>query len=399
MKKATDPNTVEGKAVALAMSAVMAWSQAGYVPVALAEEANGSGYEASADGTEGGTSQQTEATGGDVTEPGQADQGAGTGETTEGDAGDEGGAEDSGAEQGDATEGEDETTEGGTEGEADGGATEGETTEGGAEGGTEGETTEGGATSQDASSTEGAANTLAATPSLSSPEDSIMLADVEGVHDVYVFAKLTGYDTAGNEATTDSWITIGKLTGVNITDPAEFGTGKSAAEDSIEWGIATQAIEDGSLVTVDGFDSTLFDPSDVTWIELKVVAGAPDFGISGDCWHLDGAVELGKVAVNYHLLTDGKQTDMKTDFSGVSVGTTMDFTTTAYANKFASEGYTLDATQGGDTSITVKSGDGNEVDLYYNKVTKSSGTVKYVTYDASGNEVELQNPSRSTTSP
>lgn len=54
MKKATDPNTVEGKAVALAMSAVMAWSQAGYVPVALAEEANGSGYEASADGTEGG---------------------------------------------------------------------------------------------------------------------------------------------------------------------------------------------------------------------------------------------------------------------------------------------------------------------------------------------------------
>lgn len=55
MKKATDPNTVEGKAVALAMSAVMAWSQAGYVPVALAEEANGSGYEASADGTEGGT--------------------------------------------------------------------------------------------------------------------------------------------------------------------------------------------------------------------------------------------------------------------------------------------------------------------------------------------------------
>ena len=64
MKKATDPNTVEGKAVALAMSAVMAWSQAGYVPVALAEEANGSGYEASADGTEGGdTSQQTEATG------------------------------------------------------------------------------------------------------------------------------------------------------------------------------------------------------------------------------------------------------------------------------------------------------------------------------------------------
>ncbi len=65
MKKATDPNTVEGKAVALAMSAVMAWSQAGYVPVALAEEANGSGYEASADGTEGGdANQQTEATGG-----------------------------------------------------------------------------------------------------------------------------------------------------------------------------------------------------------------------------------------------------------------------------------------------------------------------------------------------
>lgn len=65
MKKAADPNTVEGKAVALAMSAVMAWSQAGYIPTALAEEANESGYESTADGTEGQEApQQSETSGG-----------------------------------------------------------------------------------------------------------------------------------------------------------------------------------------------------------------------------------------------------------------------------------------------------------------------------------------------
>ena len=347
-KKERGKKPTGGKAVAVAMSAVMVMSQAGYATAALAEELNGGAVAVEgAGGAEGASTQGDSSLTGET-----AAAKAATSETV------------------------------GNETTAD----------------------------QGSSSEDDQAETAALEPTVLSAEDQIALASSSSTatkNMVFVYVQEAGYDTAGEKINgTGQWVTIGKFINVNIDDPANGSSSYVTSGTNFE---AVKTLIGDNAAGFDNSTSFVYYSSynktislaEVSWTAsnhgLKVDGGATDYNASTgeeqkgsdtgniSCWHLDGYINRGQLVVNYHL-SDGTTTTTETVKSGIAAGAVIDPTSDAYANNatYTDQGYVYDASKSSTDKITYEggSGDTHTIDIYYNKVTTADYTVKYV--DAAG---------------
>ena len=126
-----------------------------------------------------------------------------------------------------------------------------------------------------------------------------------GNQTVYLYVKVTG-NLNGLNLNKSGWCTVGKVTGLNMTDPQTYAWwyGSSNHVSSVS-GISASSVGKGKVDRWSQNQS--IDLSKVTWSSgtsygfLPVSAGADDYVGSGWTWHLDGYIDISQVKASYKI--------------------------------------------------------------------------------------------------
>lgn len=126
-----------------------------------------------------------------------------------------------------------------------------------------------------------------------------------GNQTVYLYVKVTG-DLNGLNLNKSGWCTVGKVTGLNMTDPQSYAWwyGSSNHVSSVS-GISASSVGKGKVDRWSQNQS--IDLSKVTWSSgtsygfLPVSTGADDYVGSGWTWHLDGYIDISQVKASYKI--------------------------------------------------------------------------------------------------
>ena len=204
-----------------------------------------------------------------------------------------------------------------------------------------------------------------------------------GNQTVYLYVKVTG-NLNGLNLNKSGWCTVGKVTGLNMTDPQSYAWwyGSSNHVSSVS-GISASSVGKGDVERYEKNQS--IDLSKVTWASgthygfLPVSTGADDYVGSGWTWHLDGYIDIAQVQASYKIRYVDQDTNkvLQTAASGTDdPGVWIDHT----APKTLEGGYEIV----GDTDRTFKLEQiDNTFDIYYRR--PYGYTVEYY-YDGVKNE-------------
>ena len=126
-----------------------------------------------------------------------------------------------------------------------------------------------------------------------------------GNQTVYLYVKVTG-NLNGLNLNKSGWCTVGKVTGLNMTDPQTYAWwyGSSNHVSSVS-GISASSVGKGDVERYEKNQS--IDLSKVTWASgthygfLPVSTGADDYVGSGWTWHLDGYIDIAQVQASYKI--------------------------------------------------------------------------------------------------
>lgn len=126
-----------------------------------------------------------------------------------------------------------------------------------------------------------------------------------GNQTVYLYVKVTG-NLNGLNLNKSGWCTVGKVTGLNMTDPQSYAWwyGSSNHVSSVS-GISASSVGKGKVDRWSQNQS--IDLSKVTWSSgtsygfLPVSTGADDYVGSGWTWHLDGYIDISQVKASYKI--------------------------------------------------------------------------------------------------
>ena len=126
-----------------------------------------------------------------------------------------------------------------------------------------------------------------------------------GNQTVYLYVKVTG-NLNGLNLNKSGWCTVGKVTGLNMTDPQSYAWwyGSSNHVSSVS-GISASSVGKGDVERYEKNQS--IDLSKVTWASgthygfLPVSTGADDYVGSGWTWHLDGYIDIAQVQASYKI--------------------------------------------------------------------------------------------------
>ena len=207
-----------------------------------------------------------------------------------------------------------------------------------------------------------------------------------GNQTVYLYVKVTG-NLNGLNLNKSGWCTVGKVTGLNMTDPQSYAWwyGSSNHVSSVS-GISASSVGTGSKGNLTRYEKNQsIDLSKVTWSSgtsygfLPVSTGADDYVGSGWTWHLDGYIDIAQVQASYKIRYVDQDTNkvLQTAASGTDdPGVWIDHT----APKTLEGGYEIV----GDTDRTFKLEQiDNTFDIYYRR--PYGYTVEYY-YDGVKNE-------------
>ena len=179
--------------------------------------------------------------------------------------------------------------------------------------------------------------------------------------------KVTG-NLNGLNLNKSGWCTVGKVTGLNMTDPQSYAWwyGSSNHVSSVS-GISASSVGKGDVERYEKNQS--IDLSKVTWASgthygfLPVSTGADDYVGSGWTWHLDGYIDIAQVQASYKIRYVDQDTNkvLQTAASGTDdPGVWIDHT----APKTLEGGYEIV----GDTDRTFKLEQiDNTFDIYYRR--------------------------------
>ena len=188
-----------------------------------------------------------------------------------------------------------------------------------------------------------------------------------GNQTVYLYVKVTG-NLNGLNLNKSGWCTVGKVTGLNMTDPQSYAWwyGSSNHVSSVS-GISASSVGKGDVERYEKNQS--IDLSKVTWASgthygfLPVSTGADDYVGSGWTWHLDGYIDIAQVQASYKIRYVDQDTNnvLKIAASGTDdPGVWIDHT----APKTLEGGYEIV----GDTDRTFKLEQiDNTFDIYYRR--------------------------------
>lgn len=188
-----------------------------------------------------------------------------------------------------------------------------------------------------------------------------------GNQTVYLYVKVTG-NLNGLNLNKSGWCTVGKVTGLNMTDPQSYAWwyGSSNHVSSVS-GISASSVGKGDVERYEKNQS--IDLSKVTWASgthygfLPVSTGADDYVGSGWTWHLDGYIDIAQVQASYKIRYVDQDTNnvLKIAASGTDdPGVWIDHT----APKTLEGGYEI----AGDTDRTFKLEQiDNTFDIYYRR--------------------------------
>ena len=188
-----------------------------------------------------------------------------------------------------------------------------------------------------------------------------------GNQTVYLYVKVTG-NLNGLNLNKSGWCTVGKVTGLNMTDPQSYAWwyGSSNHVSSVS-GISASSVGKGDVERYEKNQS--IDLSKVTWASgthygfLPVSTGADDYVGSGWTWHLDGYIDIAQVKASYKIRYVDQDTNkvLQTAASGTDdPGVWIDHT----APKTLEGGYEIV----GDTDRTFKLEQiDNTFDIYYRR--------------------------------
>ena len=129
-----------------------------------------------------------------------------------------------------------------------------------------------------------------------------------GNQTVYLYVKVTG-NLNGLNLNKSGWCTVGKVTGLNMTDPQSYAWwyGSSNHVSSVS-GISASSVGTGSKGNLTRYEKNQsIDLSKVTWSSgtsygfLPVSTGADDYVGAGWTWHLDGYIDIAQVKASYKI--------------------------------------------------------------------------------------------------
>ena len=129
-----------------------------------------------------------------------------------------------------------------------------------------------------------------------------------GNQTVYLYVKVTG-NLNGLKLNKSGWCTVGKVTGLNMTDPQSYAWwyGSSNHVSSVS-GISASSVGTGSKGNLTRYEKNQsIDLSKVTWSSgtsygfLPVSTGADDYVGAGWTWHLDGYIDIAQVKASYKI--------------------------------------------------------------------------------------------------
>ena len=129
-----------------------------------------------------------------------------------------------------------------------------------------------------------------------------------GNQTVYLYVKVTG-NLNGLNLNKSGWCTVGKVTGLNMTDPQSYAWwyGSSNHVSSVS-GISASSVGKGNEGDLTRYEKNQsIDLSKVTWSSgtsygfLPVSTGADDYVGSGWTWHLDGYIDIAQVKASYKI--------------------------------------------------------------------------------------------------
>ena len=129
-----------------------------------------------------------------------------------------------------------------------------------------------------------------------------------GNQTVYLYVKVTG-NLNGLNLNKSGWCTVGKVTGLNMTDPQSYAWwyGSSNHVSSVS-GISASSVGTGSKGNLTRYEKNQsIDLSKVTWSSgtsygfLPVSTGADDYVGDGWTWHLDGYIDIAQVKASYKI--------------------------------------------------------------------------------------------------
>ena len=129
-----------------------------------------------------------------------------------------------------------------------------------------------------------------------------------GNQTVYLYVKVTG-NLNGLNLNKSGWCTVGKVTGLNMTDPQSYAWwyGSSNHVSSVS-GISASSVGTGNEGNLTRYEKNQsIDLSKVTWSSgtsygfLPVSTGADDYVGAGWTWHLDGYIDIAQVKASYKI--------------------------------------------------------------------------------------------------
>ncbi len=129
-----------------------------------------------------------------------------------------------------------------------------------------------------------------------------------GNQTVYLYVKVTG-NLNGLNLNKSGWCTVGKVTGLNMTDPQSYAWwyGSSNHVSSVS-GISASSVGTGNEGNLTRYEKNQsIDLSKVTWASgthygfLPVSVGADDYVPGGWTWHLDGYIDIAQVKASYKI--------------------------------------------------------------------------------------------------
>ena len=129
-----------------------------------------------------------------------------------------------------------------------------------------------------------------------------------GNQTVYLYVKVTG-NLNGLNLNKSGWCTVGKVTGLNMTDPQSYAWwyGSSNHVSSVS-GISASSVGTGNEGNLTRYEKNQsIDLSKVTWSSgthygfLPVSTGADDYVGTGWTWHLDGYIDIAQVKASYKI--------------------------------------------------------------------------------------------------
>ena len=129
-----------------------------------------------------------------------------------------------------------------------------------------------------------------------------------GNQTVYLYVKVTG-NLNGLNLNKSGWCTVGKVTGLNMTDPQTYAWwyGSSNHVSSVS-GISASSVGTGNEGNLTRYEKNQsIDLSKVTWSSgtsygfLPVSTGADDYVGAGWTWHLDGYIDIAQVKASYKI--------------------------------------------------------------------------------------------------